>query len=53
MGGSSSQALRGAFTAGATAFAFQQIGNHFRGVSGGADASIQFGGNTLTGTQVA
>jgi hypothetical protein len=53
MGGSTSQALRGAFTAAASVYAFQQIGGHFKGVSGGAGANINFGGNLLTAGQVA
>ena len=53
LGGSSSQALRGAFTAAATTFAFQQIGGHFKGVSGGQGANINFGGNLLKASQVA
>ncbi|WP_462165002.1 RHS repeat domain-containing protein [Pseudoalteromonas xiamenensis] len=53
MGASSTGALRGAFTAAATVYAFQQIGGHFKSVSGGPGANISFGGNMLTGTQVA
>jgi RHS repeat-associated protein len=53
MGGSSSQALRGAFTAAASVYVFQQIGGHFKGVSGGPGANVNFGGNLLTGSQVA
>jgi hypothetical protein len=54
MGGSSSGALRGAFIAGATAFAFQQIGDYFEGISGvSPNATNNFGGNLLTGGQVA
>jgi hypothetical protein len=53
MGGSSSGALRGAFIAGATAFAFQQIGDYFEGISGvSPNAPNNFGGNLLTGGQV-
>lgn len=61
-GGSSSQALRGAFTAAASAYVFQQIGSHFNKVGAdninalrrGAEFSVKsFGGNLLTNVQVA
>jgi len=55
MGGSSYQALKGAFTAGATAFVFQQIGAHYKGVSAKAAGTdlYRFGGNYLTSGRVA
>ena len=63
MGASSSGALRGAFTAAATVYAFQQIGSHFRtkgllntnryGYTLSGDKLYSFGGNPLTATQIA
>jgi RHS repeat-associated protein len=72
-GTNQSGALRGAFTAGVTAYVFQQIGQNFKGVSDSnlagldrlradgfgliADVGeanlINFGGNMLTGSQIA
>ncbi|WP_125781906.1 toxin TcdB middle/N-terminal domain-containing protein [Pseudoalteromonas rubra] len=53
MGVPSSGALKAAAISYVTASAFQQIGEHFTALSGGEGATINFGGNVLTGSQVA
>ncbi|MDC0603291.1 hypothetical protein OAP14_09755 [Aliiglaciecola sp.] len=62
MGVSSSGALRAAFTAAVTTYAFQQIGNYFNGASadnllaakhGIGSTTFDFGGLSLSGRQIA